>query len=143
MSLDRCTMAAAFLASATAFQAPAFALRGHHRAAVATVRTVHPTAPGLRSRRVVPVMMAGTTTLTRDVAKQEEERRIKLWKDKFALSNDQVQALRSSFEEVLKANPSDTNTLPTQKMKTVIEKTQVMVDAVDVGQSPFRGHFST
>lgn len=91
-------------------------------------------APRLRaSQPVGPAMMAGTATLTRDVAVMEEERRVKLWKAKFSLADGEVAALRASFEEVLKANPSEARTLPKDKMKLVIEKTQVKVDAVDVG----------
>ena len=56
-------------------------------------------APRLRALQPVgPAMMAGTATLTRDVAVMEEELRVKLWKAKFSLADGEVAALRASFE---------------------------------------------
>lgn len=50
---------------------------------------------GLRPRRTTPTM-AGTNTLSRTI--EEEERRIGLWKGRFGLSDDQISALRESFQ---------------------------------------------
>ena len=62
-----------------------------------------------------------------------EERRINMWKVKFALDDEQVDQLRKSFEQVLDAEKTDTRAVPKQAMKRVIETTQVLVDSVDVG----------
>lgn len=66
-------------------------------------------------------------------AEEEEERRINLWKVKFELSDEQVAALRNTFESELETSSGKTRVLPKAAMKKVIEKTQVVVDSVDVG----------
>jgi len=66
-------------------------------------------------------------------AVEEEERRVGLWTTKFALKDEEVAALRKSFEEMLAETSGSVRALSTQKMKRVIERTQSSIDAVDVG----------
>jgi len=151
----------ATLASAAAFQVPMSTISPTVRPRATNVMPLRLSARrtyGLRPRRNT-LTMAGTNTLSRTI--EEEERRIGLWKGRFGLTDDQVSALRESFQvycmspcivrltsangiacsrlifqceqAVYETEGTDTRTLPKQKMKLVIEQTQVKVDAVDVG----------
>lgn len=125
------------LASASAFQVPAAALGGRVLAAAIRGRAPRASVPATPSRRALALRMAAIKESPLDHAGaravEEEERRINMWKLKFDLSDDQVAALRKSFEQVLATVQTDKRAVPTQAMKRVIETTQVLVDSVDVG----------
>jgi len=130
------------LASATAFQIPAAAatLRASRRGVTASAAlrgSFPPATAQTRGGRRVALRMAAIKESpldhAGDRAVEEEERRINMWKVKFALDDEQVDQLRKSFEQVLDAEKTDTRAVPKQAMKRVIETTQVLVDSVDVG----------
>jgi len=117
------------LASASAFQVPAAALGGRVLAAAIRGRAPRASVPATPSRRALALRMAAIKESPLDHAGaravEEEERRINMWKLKFDLSDDQVAALRKSFEQVLATVQTDKRAVPTQAMKRVIETTQV------------------
>ena len=100
----RWLLAAALAASAAAFQALPAAPRKSSPGSRAVCRNVRDRVRSAKARDLIPKLraprtaltMAGTNTLSRTI--EEEERRIGLWKARFALSDDQVAALRESFQ---------------------------------------------
>lgn len=118
------------LASASAFQVPAASALGGHVLAAIRGRAPRASAPATPSRRAaLALRMAAIKESPLDHAGaravEEEERRINMWKLKFDLSDEQVAALRKSFEQVLATLQTDKRAVPTQAMKRVIETTQV------------------
>ncbi len=123
-------VAACMLASASAFHLPAAAPGARVPATAIRGWARRDSAPATHSRRAAlalrmaaikesPLDHAGARAL------EEEERRINMWKLKFDLSDEQVAALRKSFEQVLATVQTDKRAVPTQAMKRVIETTQV------------------
>ena len=100
----RCSLVAALASSASAFHVSTSVPSKQCPVAVFcrnvprnNVRNILDSPPKLRRAAAnTALTMAGTNTLSRTI--EEEERRIGLWKVKFSLSNDQVAALRESFQ---------------------------------------------
>eukprot|EP00285_Hemiselmis_virescens_P000133 CAMPEP_0173378306 /NCGR_PEP_ID=MMETSP1356-20130122/1484_1 /TAXON_ID=77927 ORGANISM="Hemiselmis virescens, Strain PCC157" /NCGR_SAMPLE_ID=MMETSP1356 /ASSEMBLY_ACC=CAM_ASM_000847 /LENGTH=231 /DNA_ID=CAMNT_0014331333 /DNA_START=13 /DNA_END=708 /DNA_ORIENTATION=- len=62
----------------------------------------------------------------------EEERRVGMWRQRFELSDEQIEALRNSFEKLLKESSGDLRTVNKDTMKCLIEGVNIELDMVNV-----------